>query len=257
MPDEDVRCAVVPEARFLATGHHEGGGRSTLFVNGGLPFDLADPLSVVAHEGHPGHIAESLLKEHHPDCGRRFPLSPPFVLSAGMGPRAREVVLPGDEAREWLERHVLGPFGIAPDGADLPAIHGARNALPGAWLDAGAPEERNARVRRLLIEPPLPADLAVDGFGGSGGRVGCGIGRGRGAAPGRGSARVAQHPVGLGVPAERRVGGRAHRALLDQVAGVDAGRQLPEPGHPRGGRLVGGVRRVGGTRRVHGVTCRS
>ncbi|ONK14531.1 hypothetical protein [Streptomyces sp. MP131-18] len=219
--DEEVGCTVVPEAHFLGAGHYEGGGRSTIFVNGGLPWNLADLLYVVAHEGHPGHIAESLLKEHAPDQEVRFLLSPPFVLSEGLGLCAQEIAFPGDEAQEWLTRTVLAEQGIRPDSSDFAAIHRARTALWGTWANAaflaaeGRPQgevrdcltrwglltdeevaaalksvtspgmnayvlgyyygwrlvdtwlaraapgpEREARVRRLLTEPLLPADLA-------------------------------------------------------------------------------------------------
>ncbi|WP_063784263.1 hypothetical protein, partial [Streptomyces sp. SBT349] len=220
-PDEEVSCVVVPEAHFLAAGHYEGGGRSVIYVNGGLPFTVADLLYVVAHEGHPGHIAESLLKEGRADCRVRFMLSPSFVVSEGLGLHAQELVFPGGEAQRWLAEHVLPELGIAPDGSDFAAIHAARNALWGTWANAafladeGRPEgeirayltrwglldeaelaaalsfvtlpgmnayvlgyyygwravgswlgaaatgaERGARVRRLLTEPLLPADLA-------------------------------------------------------------------------------------------------
>ncbi len=218
---EEVGCTVVPEAHYLGAGHYEGGGRSTIFVNGGLPWNLADLLYVVAHEGHPGHIAESMLKENAPDQDVRFLLSPPFVLSEGLGLCAQEIAFPGGEAQEWLTRNVLAEQGMRPDGSDFAAIHRARTALWGAWVNAsllaaeGRPEaevrdcltrwallndeelpaalasvsapgmnvyvlgyyygwrlvdgwlagaasgpERDARVRRLLTEPMLPADLA-------------------------------------------------------------------------------------------------
>ncbi|RCV47918.1 hypothetical protein DEF23_25925 [Marinitenerispora sediminis] len=225
--DEVVDCEVLPRAHFLAAGHHRGGRRSTIFVNGGLPFNLADLLYVVAHEGHPGHIAESLLKEIHLLDGQgrtdhwvRFMLSPSFVLSEGLGLHAQGILFPGDEAQSWLARNVLAEQGVRPDGSDFAEIHAARNALWGVWANAallaarGRPErevagylsrwglldeaevgaaltsvgapgmslyvfgyyhgwrllgpwldapDRSARVRRLLTEQLLPADLREDG----------------------------------------------------------------------------------------------
>ncbi|MFC4562220.1 hypothetical protein ACFO4E_10170 [Nocardiopsis mangrovi] len=220
---EEVGCEVVPDAHYLAAGHHHGGLRSTIFVNGALPFNLADLLYVVAHEGHPGHIAESLLKERHLIDGQgrtdqwvRFMVAPSFVLSEGLGLHAQEVVFPGDQAQAWLTDNVFGEYGIAPDGSDFAEIHRARNALWGVWANAallaaeGRPEaevaaylarwallgetgtgaamaavatpamslyifgyyhgwrilrswldhpDRHRRVRRLLTEQLLPADL--------------------------------------------------------------------------------------------------
>ncbi|WP_412515476.1 hypothetical protein K8Z49_26085 [Actinomadura madurae] len=54
MPDdEDVDCQVVPDAHFQAAGHYAGGRKSTIFINGGIPFNLADLLHVVSHDLHP------------------------------------------------------------------------------------------------------------------------------------------------------------------------------------------------------------
>ncbi|MFD5315662.1 hypothetical protein [Streptomyces sp. NPDC127098] len=222
--DERVGVRLVDQAHFLAAGSYDGGSRSTIHINRSLPFNLADLLYVVAHEGHPGHIAESLLKEIHllerrgwTDQWVRFMLSPSFVVSEGLGLHAQEIVFPGDEARRWLADRVFPSYGIARDGADLAAVHRARNVLWGAWANAallaaeGRPEaevagylgrwalldeagvaaaltslrapgmglyvlgyhhghrvvgeylgrggDRAARVRRLLTEQVLPADL--------------------------------------------------------------------------------------------------
>jgi hypothetical protein len=224
--DEVVDCEVVPGAPFLAAGWHRGGTRSTILVTGDRPFNLADLLYVVAHEGHPGHIAEQVLKEIHlvRRQGRaeqllRFLPSPPHVLSEGLGLHAQSLIFPGGQAQDWLTGTVLGEAGIEPDGSDFAGIHGARDVLfgvranaallaaegrpeaevaaylrrwallddqqtrtavraltvpggnpyifayyygrelVGAWLAAGP--NPAARVRRLLTEQLLPADLAT------------------------------------------------------------------------------------------------
>lgn len=205
-------------------GHYAGGHRSTIYINDSQPFNLADLFYVVAHEGSPGHIAESLLTQTHLveeqdqfEHRIRFMISPSFVVSEGLGLHAQEIVFPGDEAQAWLTDAVLAPLGIAPDGSDFAAIHDARNVLWGVWgnaallADRGRPDpeiaeylsrwallsdaeqawaltflrtpamdtyvlgyyhgwrllrswldhpERLHRVRRLLTEPILPADLA-------------------------------------------------------------------------------------------------
>ncbi|SDQ88732.1 hypothetical protein [Thermostaphylospora chromogena] len=135
-PGEEVGCELVPQAHYHAAGAHHGGLRSTIYINTGIPFNLADLLYVVAHEGHPGHIAESLLKEIHvprPDQRVRLLMSPSFVLGEGLGLSAEEIIFPGDEAQAWLTDNVLSELGIRPDGSDFAAIHRAKNVLWGVW----------------------------------------------------------------------------------------------------------------------------
>ncbi|MEV4201374.1 hypothetical protein [Micromonospora globbae] len=220
---EVVRCRLESGVGYRAAGEYEGDLRATLHVNGDLPFNLADLLYVVAHEGHPGHIAESLLKDRrlaaeqgHLEQRIRFLLSPSFVLSEGLGLHAEEIIFPGDEAQAWLTDNVLAEVGIAPDDSDFATVHRVQNVLFGVWANAahlaaeGRPEaevaaylrrwallseaetagalatlratgmdlyvlgyhhgwelldrwladDRAARVRRLLTEQLLPADLA-------------------------------------------------------------------------------------------------
>ncbi|MBV2366539.1 hypothetical protein [Streptomonospora nanhaiensis] len=108
-----------------------------------MPFNLADLLYLVSHEVYPGHIAESMLKERHLverrgllDHRVRFMVSPPFVLSEGIGLHAEELVFPGDEAQRWLCDHLPAEAGEAPADCDLAAVHRARNVLWGVWANA-------------------------------------------------------------------------------------------------------------------------
>ncbi|MBB5782560.1 hypothetical protein [Nonomuraea jabiensis] len=138
--DEVVGCRLVEGVSFHGAGAYEGGLRSTIHINRAIPFNLADLLYLVAHEGHPGHIAESMLKEIHladrQDQGVRFMMSPSFVLSEGLGLLAEEILFPGDEAQEWLNRHIFPDAGIRSDGSDFAAIHHAKNVLWGVWGNA-------------------------------------------------------------------------------------------------------------------------
>ncbi|OPG11514.1 DUF885 domain-containing protein [Microbispora sp. GKU 823] len=141
--DEVVECRLQRGAHYLAAGHYAGGLRSTIFINADLPFNLADLLYVVAHEGHPGHIAESMLKElvlieeqGRLDQWVRFMLGPSFVISEGLGLHAQDIVFEDDEAQAWLTANVLAEEGIDPDGSDFAAIHRARTALFGVWANA-------------------------------------------------------------------------------------------------------------------------
>ncbi|HLU59533.1 MAG TPA: hypothetical protein VKZ81_29070 [Pseudonocardia sp.] len=138
-PDEVVECTLVPEAHFHFAGLYRGGVRSTIFVNTSVPFVVADLLYAVAHEGHPGHIAEALVKVRgatRTDQRVRFLFSPPFALGEGLGLCAEEIVFPGDEAQRWLADTVHPDVGVERDGSDLAAIHLARNELWGVWANA-------------------------------------------------------------------------------------------------------------------------
>lgn len=148
---EVVGCRLVEGVSFHGAGDYEGGLRSTIHINKAIPFNLADLLYLVAHEGHPGHIAESLLKESLPEQRVRFMLAPSFVLSEGLGLLAEEIVFPGDEAQTWLNRHVFPEAGIRPDGSDFAAIHHAKNVLWGVW----------GNVTFLAAEGRAEADLAA------------------------------------------------------------------------------------------------
>ncbi|MDP4506128.1 hypothetical protein [Nonomuraea turcica] len=152
--DEVVGCRLVEGVSFHGAGDYEGGLRSTIHINKAIPFNLADLLYLVAHEGHPGHIAESMLKEIHlagrADRRVRFMVSPSFVLSEGLGLLAEEILFPGDEAQVWLNRRVFPETGIRPSG-DLAAIHHAKNVLWGVW----------GNVAFLAAEGRTDADLAA------------------------------------------------------------------------------------------------
>lgn len=174
LPDgERVGCELVPGVGYVGVGAHHGGLDSTILLNGDRPFNLADLLYVVAHEGHPGHIAEQVLKEIHlSDRGHleqdvRFAPAPPYVLSEGLALHAQALVFPGDEAQAWLTDNVLAPRGIRPDGSDFAAVHRARNALFGVrhnavlLLDEGrADAEVTGYLGRWgLVEEPSTAGL--------------------------------------------------------------------------------------------------
>lgn len=141
--DEQVDCEIETGLPFIAAGWHRGGHRSTILLNGDRPFNLADLLYVVAHEGHPGHIAEQVLKDLHLAEQQgyleervRFLPSAPFVLSEGLGLHAESIVFPDDQAQAWLTDTVLTESGFEPDGSDFAAIHEARNVLFGAQCNA-------------------------------------------------------------------------------------------------------------------------
>lgn len=173
LPDgERVGCEIVPDAGYVGMGAHHGGLDSTILLGGKRPFVLADLLYVVAHEGHPGHIAEQVLKEIHlgdrMEQRVRFAPAPPYVLSEGLALHAQAVLFPGDEAQAWLTDKVLAPCGIRPDGSDFAAIHRARNVLFGVRHNAtllaadGRPDAEivDYLTRWGLLEDPDPRTLS-------------------------------------------------------------------------------------------------
>ncbi|BAD57153.1 hypothetical protein [Nocardia farcinica] len=155
--DEVVECELVSGVPYLAAGLHRGGVRSALLVNRDLPFVLADLLAVVAHEGHPGHIAEQVCKEHTlvrergwAEAGIKFLISPQFALGEGLGQCGADLVFPGDEAQRWLTDHVLGEAGIPADGSDFAAVHSVTNVLWGVWANAALRADEGASDDSLL-----------------------------------------------------------------------------------------------------------
>lgn len=163
LPDEvHVDVQMTPGAH---RGQFTGGARGIMHLSDGTPFNGADLLYVVAHEGFPGHIAESMLKSihlaDHPEHRIRFMISPPFVVSEGIGLHAPGVAFPDDEGQRWLTEHVLAPLGIRPDGSDFAAVHDARNVLWGAVGNAAilAGEGRpDAEIADYLTSWALPSD---------------------------------------------------------------------------------------------------
>lgn len=138
-----VGCELVAGTHFLAAGQYHGDLRSTILVNRDVPFNVADLLYVVTHEGHPGHIAEAALKDQHLIRGQgrfehhvRFLLSPEFVLSEGLGLVSEQLVFPNDDAQRWLTDHIAPSLGCGPISGDLASIHEAKNILWGAWANA-------------------------------------------------------------------------------------------------------------------------
>ncbi|HEY8472288.1 MAG TPA: hypothetical protein VIL37_06575 [Natronosporangium sp.] len=140
---ERIGCELVTGTHFLAAGQYHGDLRSTILVNRDVPANLADLLYVVCHEGHPGHIAEAVLKDRQlvGEQGRlehqlRFLLSPEFVVSEGLGLVAEELVFPGDQAQRWLTDQLAPKLDRGPITGDLARIHEAKNLLWGAWANA-------------------------------------------------------------------------------------------------------------------------
>ncbi|MFC4456681.1 hypothetical protein [Deinococcus sonorensis] len=141
--DEEVGIATLQDQPFRAVAAYHGNYRSQILINETLPFNLAELLYVVCHEGYPGHLAELVLKEQHLTRQRGyreqqvgFLLTPPFVISEGLALWAHRLAFPDDEAERWLAAQVYREVGIAPDGSRLSRVLQATDLLWGVRCNA-------------------------------------------------------------------------------------------------------------------------
>ncbi|QYN40238.1 hypothetical protein K1T35_14315 [Pseudonocardia sp. DSM 110487] len=161
----DVRLDAGPHR-----GHYAGGNRGTLHVSDAQPFNGADLLSVVAHEGFPGHEAQHWLAAElgiavDGDLAAIHDARNALWGAWGNAALLTDAGRPDAEVADHLTRWALltdAETAWALDFLRSPAmrtyvlgyVHGWQ--LLRRWLDH---PDRNARVRRLLTEPVLPADL--------------------------------------------------------------------------------------------------
>ncbi|MDP1572265.1 MAG: hypothetical protein Q8L86_19880 [Vicinamibacterales bacterium] len=126
---------------------YEGGGRSTIEINGAAALPLSRVLRLAAHEGYPGHHVQHVVTEAALVEGRgwmEFALQPAFgphlLLAEGAAEAGVDLVLP-DDARERVYAEALLPAaGLDPArAADMVAIE--RLAL-----------DMEARIPEILAE---------------------------------------------------------------------------------------------------------
>ncbi|ULH17573.1 hypothetical protein MF271_21215 (plasmid) [Deinococcus sp. KNUC1210] len=159
--DEKTTIEALRDVPFRAVADYLGHHRSKILINQTLPFNLAELLYVVCHEGYPGHLAELVLKEahlteqqHFREQQINFLLTPPFVISEGIALWAHRLAFPGDEAARWLAKHVYPDVGITPDGSQLDLVLEATDLLWGVrgnaalMLDDGCSEAETIRYLR-------------------------------------------------------------------------------------------------------------
>ncbi len=63
--NEKIEVETFTNKPFRALAHYKGNYRSSILVSTSVPFNVADLLYVVCHEGYPGHLAEYVLKEEN------------------------------------------------------------------------------------------------------------------------------------------------------------------------------------------------
>lgn len=126
-----------------AMAQYLGNYRSAIMVNTGIPFYMPELLSIVSHEGYPGHIAEIILKEEYlikkKGCYEQqvgFLLTPPYVISEGIALLAMQSIFEPGEAECWMSENIYPKLGMEGDIEDLAAVQKATDLLRGAWCNA-------------------------------------------------------------------------------------------------------------------------
>jgi len=141
--NEKIEVQTFTDQPFRALAHYQGNYHSRILINTSIPFNLADLLYVVCHEGYPGHLAEYVLKEEYLvkkkgyfEQNVSFLLSPSFVISEGLALLAHELVFPSDEAQNWLSEQIFPRVGIKPDTTNLLKVQRANDLLMGVRCNA-------------------------------------------------------------------------------------------------------------------------
>jgi hypothetical protein len=141
--DEEVTIEDLQDQPFRAVADYLGNYRSKILINQTVPFNLAELLYIVCHEGYPGHLAELVLKEDQLIRRQGFReqqigclLTPPFVISEGVALWAHRLAFPNEESASWLAKHVYPEVGITPDGSQLGKVLEATDMLWGVRCNA-------------------------------------------------------------------------------------------------------------------------
>ena len=176
--DEEISIEDLQDQPFRAVADYLGNRRSKILINRNVPFNLAELLYLVCHEGYPGHLAEIVLKEERliERQGFReqqigFLLTPPFVVSEGIALWAHRIAFPNDEAANWLAKHVYPEAGIIPDGSNLRMVLEATDMLWGVrcnaalMLEDGRSEEETVQyLKQYALIDEAAALRAVNGL---------------------------------------------------------------------------------------------
>jgi hypothetical protein len=162
---ESMDIQITDNPLMLAGGLYRGNLHSTFFYNDSLPVNLADLLYTVTHESYPGHITEAMLKEKYLVQEKgfweqqiQFMASPQFVITEGIGLCAEEMIFPGDEAQEWLERNVFTNYAVRGAHGDISMLYRAKNILWGVWSNAAFLADEGAsdsEITEYLAKWPL------------------------------------------------------------------------------------------------------
>lgn len=132
--EETVEFHLVTKKPYGAANWYQGNYKSVMEFNVDRPIDLFNLLSLVCHEGYPGHHVEYCLKDKHifrekgwVEQGAVITLSPQLFLSEGIAETAFEMIFEGEEAAGFMQRTFFDPLKIDVANVDLPALISASN----------------------------------------------------------------------------------------------------------------------------------
>lgn len=140
-----------------AMAQYLGNYNSTIFINTSIPFNISELLSIVSHEGYPGHIAEFILKEEYlvkrkgyieQQVG--FLLTPPYVISEGIALMALKNTFAPGEAEQWMADHIYPKLGIEGDSTDLLTVQKAKDLLRGVLCNAAFLMEEGRPINEVI-----------------------------------------------------------------------------------------------------------
>jgi hypothetical protein len=172
-PAERLDVEYAPVLAWSAFTRYEGGFKSRITINTGLPLTVDRALDLACHEGYPGHHAiDSLVDARF--GGRRVELSvrplfsPQSLLHEAAASVASELAFPGS-SRLVFERDQLFPAaGIDPADADryvrvarlVDQLHGAQADIARRYVDGELDFPRaSAALERDALMPSADATL--------------------------------------------------------------------------------------------------
>jgi hypothetical protein len=168
---ESLRIEVAHDIGWTIDARYLGAGSSVVRVNLDRPLTLATLVEIAAHEGYPGHHAESSVKDDllvsagHDELTLTTTLSPQALVSEGMAGIGREVVMTDQELGLELQRLARAVDLQLDLEAEL-MVQRARRLLSPALGNAAVALHRDGEpvddVRSYLAEVGLVSDERLD-----------------------------------------------------------------------------------------------
>jgi hypothetical protein len=168
---ESLRIEAAREVAWTVDARYLGAGDSVVRVNLDRALTLTTMVEIAAHEGYPGHHAESAVKDElltlagHDELRLITTLSPQALVSEGMAGFAREVVMSDQELAAELER-LTRTIDERPNIEAEMVVQRARRLLLPALGNAAVALHRDgeplARVRAYLAEVAVVSHEQLD-----------------------------------------------------------------------------------------------
>ncbi len=136
--DEDVELSFVTDKPWGAYNWYLGKHRSLIEINTDSPLQANGLISLMTHEGYPGHHTEHTIKEQVVYErngwleGCVLPINAPeCVISEGIATVAADVIFAEGEAEQWQRAEIYARAGVADDLApeDVLRLQEAQRAL--------------------------------------------------------------------------------------------------------------------------------